>query len=139
MSAGTVVAVDLGATSGRVILGRIGDGELRLDDVHRFPNGPVELRDGLHWDMLGLYAQVLEGLRRAHAAAGGDTIASIAIDSWGVDLVIDEHTKLDAFRDQLRWNDLYWHWRRASDVGDPMDGLPVKLGCISYLAIGVRE
>ncbi len=91
MSRGTVVAVDLGATSGRVILGRVGDGELRLDDVHRFPNGPVELPDGLHWDMLGIYAQVLEGLRRAHAAAGAEPIASVAIDSWGVDFgLLDE-------------------------------------------------
>ena len=91
MSPGTVVAVDLGATSGRVIIGRVGDGELRLDDVHRFPNGPVELPDGLHWDMLGLYGQVLEGLRRAHAAAGVDPIASVAIDSWGVDFgLLDE-------------------------------------------------
>jgi rhamnulokinase len=85
MSAGVVAAVDLGATSGRVILGRVGDGELRLDDVHRFPNGPVDLPDGLHWDILGLYGNVLEGLRRAHAAARVEPVASVAIDSWGVD------------------------------------------------------
>jgi rhamnulokinase len=85
VSAGVVAAVDLGATSGRVILGRVGDGELRLDDVHRFPNGPVELPDGLHWDLLGLYAQVLDGLRRAGAAGGEGGVASIGIDAWGVD------------------------------------------------------
>jgi rhamnulokinase len=85
VSAGFVAAVDLGATSGRVILGRVGDGELRLDDVHRFPNGPVELPDGLHWDILGLYGEVLEGLRRAGEAAGADGVTSIGVDSWGLD------------------------------------------------------
>ena len=91
MSAGVVAAVDLGATSGRVIVGRVGAGELRLDDVHRFPNGPVELPDGLHWDILGIYREVIEGLRRAHAAGGTEPVASIGIDSWGVDFgLLDE-------------------------------------------------
>ena len=58
-------------------------GELCLDEVHRFPNDPVELPDGLHWDVLGLYREVLEGLRGQVASAPG--VASIGIDSWGVD------------------------------------------------------
>ena len=67
MSAGTVAAVDLGATSGRVILGRVDGraGTLELDQVARFPNGPVRLASGLHWDFTGLYRDVTRGLADA--------------------------------------------------------------------------
>ena len=94
MSAGAVAAVDLGATSGRVVVGRVGEGQLRLDEVHRFPNDPVELPDGLHWDVLGLYSSMLEGLRRGGSSAGG-SIASVAIDSWAVDFgLVDDRGAL---------------------------------------------
>src|SRR6185312_2404551 len=75
-------AVDLGATSGRVVVGRVGPGELDLTEVHRFPNTPVQLADGLHWDILALYQNVLDGLREARR---GFEISSIGIDSWAVD------------------------------------------------------
>ena len=78
-----VAAVDLGASSGRVMLGRVGPDELRLDAVHRFPNDPVRTLDGLHWNILELYRNVLLGLRQAYAAEPG--LASIGIDSWAVD------------------------------------------------------
>ena len=118
MSSGVVAAIDLGATSGRVVLGRVGDGELRLDDVHRFPNGPVELPDGLHWDILGIYAQVLGGLRRAHAAAGADPVASVGIDSWGVDFgLLDEAGALVAnplhYRDSRHARGVDAAWSRV--------------------------
>ena len=86
MSSGTVAAVDLGATSGRVVLGRVGPGRLEIIDVHRFPNHPVRTRDGLHWNILELYRNVLEGLRKAVAAAPG--LVSIGIDSWAVDYAL---------------------------------------------------
>jgi rhamnulokinase len=91
MSAGaaSVAAVDLGASSGRIIVAEVGPDRLRLDEVHRFRNGPVELADGLHWDVVRLYDEMLEGLRRAGRQAG--RLASIGIDSWGVDFgLIDE-------------------------------------------------
>jgi rhamnulokinase len=72
-------AVDLGASSGRVMVGRVGRHELELTEAHRFPNRPVRLPEGLRWDVLGLYAGVLEGLR----AAG--RVDSVGIDSWAVD------------------------------------------------------
>ncbi|MFC7529911.1 rhamnulokinase family protein [Actinoplanes sp. GCM10030250] len=72
-------AVDLGASSGRVVVGRLGGGELTLDVVHRFPNEPVRVGGTLHWDILGLHRGMLDGLR----AAG--PVASIGIDSWAVD------------------------------------------------------
>ncbi|WP_350348093.1 rhamnulokinase family protein [Agromyces sp. G08B096] len=84
--AGVVAAVDLGATSGRVIVGRVdgrGAGSLALEQVARFPNGPVRLASGLHWDLTGLVREVTGGLGAALRAEPG--LASIGIDSWAVD------------------------------------------------------
>ncbi|UJA11921.1 rhamnulokinase [Streptomyces collinus] len=78
-------AVDLGASSGRVMVGRVGPGTLELSEAHRFPNRPVRVPEGLRWDVLGLYAGVLDGLR----AAG--QVDSMGIDGWAVD-----HGLLDA-------------------------------------------
>lgn len=80
---GTVAAVDLGASSGRVITGRLGPGTLALEEVHRFSNDPVELPDGLHWDILGIFREVIEGLRRAGRTA--PELMSVGIDSWAID------------------------------------------------------
>jgi rhamnulokinase len=78
-----VAAVDLGATSGRVMLGYVEDGMLRLEQVARFPNGPIAGPDGLHWDFTALYRHVIDGLAEAVRREPG--IASIGIDSWAVD------------------------------------------------------
>ncbi|MGW0796672.1 rhamnulokinase [Streptomyces sp. NPDC002692] len=75
----TFAAVDLGASSGRVMVGRVGPETLGLTEAHRFPNRPVRLPEGLRWDILSLYAGVLDGLR----AAG--PVDSVGIDSWAVD------------------------------------------------------
>lgn len=83
MTTRAVAAVDLGATSGRVMIGRVGEGTLDLELVSRFPNGPVEREDGLHWDFSALYAHVLDGL--AEAVRREPAIESIGIDSWAVD------------------------------------------------------
>ena len=74
-----VAAVDLGASSGRVVRGRVGPDELSIETVARFPNGPVERPDGLHWDLPALLDHSLAGLR----AAG--PVASIGVDAWAVD------------------------------------------------------
>ncbi|MEU0154001.1 rhamnulokinase [Micromonospora fulviviridis] len=79
MSSAHLAAVDLGASSGRVMLARIGPGRLELTEVHRFPNEPVRAGDTLHWDILALYRGILDGLR----AAG--PVTSIGVDSWAVD------------------------------------------------------
>ncbi|WP_394941442.1 rhamnulokinase family protein [Psychromicrobium sp. YIM B11713] len=84
LSAGSVAAVDLGATSGRVILGQFADGHLRLRHLARFANEPVRIGDGLHWNILELYRQLLMGLAAAEREASGE-IRSIGIDSWAVD------------------------------------------------------
>ncbi len=83
MSDLNLAAVDLGASSGRVMLGRVGPDTLELTEAHRFRNGGVALPDGLYWDILGLYQDILTGLRAAARQAGG--LAGVAIDSWGVD------------------------------------------------------
>jgi rhamnulokinase len=71
------------------MVGRVGPNELELTEIHRFPNEPVRLSDGLHWDILRLYREVLAGLREA--AHVGDDLVSIGVDSWGVDYgLLDE-------------------------------------------------
>ncbi len=86
----SLVAVDLGASSGRVILGRVGPGVLEMTEVSRFRNGAVALPDGLYWDILGLYQDVIAGLREA--ARLEPEIVGIAIDSWAVDYgLVDPH------------------------------------------------
>lgn len=83
---GWVAAVDLGATSGRVMLGQVGPDRLALEAVHRFPNNPVRTADGLCWNILELYRNVLVGLRLAFERE--PSISSIAIDSWAVDYAL---------------------------------------------------
>src|SRR5687768_649074 len=79
----TFAAVDLGASSGRVMAARVGRDRLDLHEVHRFPNRPVHTSGALHWDILGLYGGILDGLR----AAGRDLgrLDGVGIDGWGVD------------------------------------------------------
>jgi len=82
-SAGWVAAVDLGATSGRVMLGHVGPDQLSVEAVHRFSNDPVRVTDGLHWNILELYRNLLIGLRKA--VVEQPDLAGVGIDSWAVD------------------------------------------------------
>lgn len=86
MTSGVVAAVDLGATSGRVMVGRVGPDTLRLEQSARFRNDPVALPDGLHWDVLALYRAAEEGLRAA--ARAEPELLSIGVDSWAVDYAL---------------------------------------------------
>ncbi|NAZ84885.1 rhamnulokinase [Kineococcus indalonis] len=79
------IAVDLGASSGRVMLGAAAPGRLELAEVHRFPNGGVEVAGRLHWDAVGLWQQVLTGLGRAARAPGGAGARTVGVDTWAVD------------------------------------------------------
>jgi rhamnulokinase len=76
------VAVDLGASSGRVMRAEIGRGGVGLREVHRFANLPVMVHNTLHWDVLALWAGVLDGLR---IAAAEGPIEGIGVDSWAID------------------------------------------------------
>lgn len=90
-----VAAVDIGATSGRVIVGEVDVDVLRLTEVHRFANEPVREPDGLHWDIRSLYEEVLVGLRKAERSVG--PLLSIGVDTWGVDFgLFDTNGRLSA-------------------------------------------
>ncbi len=91
--AGTrLAAVDLGAESGRVLVGTLDGDRLALEEAHRFPNVPVRVGGTLHWDALRLWGDVEAGLRRAGA---GGALASVAVDTWGVDFgLLDERGRL---------------------------------------------
>ncbi|MHB1295816.1 MAG: rhamnulokinase [Anaerolineae bacterium] len=78
------LAFDLGAESGRAIVGRFDGGKLELSTIHRFANGPVQVFGSLYWDVLRLYGELCQGLtlyRREHGAA----LDGIGLDTWGVD------------------------------------------------------
>lgn len=78
------IAVDLGAESGRVMLGSLDTGKLELTEAHRFANAPVQVGGSLYWDILRLYGDVTQGLALV-GQERGRSIASIGIDGWGVD------------------------------------------------------
>jgi len=78
------IAVDLGAESGRVMLGRVTDGKLSLEPIHRFANGPIQEQDSLRWDFDRLMTEIKTGIRLA-AGKADSPVRGIGIDTWGVD------------------------------------------------------
>ena len=107
MAGPSFLAIDLGAESGRAMLGRI-DERLTLDEIHRFSNGPVRVGDHIHWDILRLWTEIQNGLRIA-AGSNGGSLAGIGLDTWGVDFGL-----LDA-SDRLIGNP--YHYRDARTNG----------------------
>ena len=86
------LAFDLGASSGRAIVGTLSDGKLELREVHRFPNGPVQIDGSFTWDYPRLARELENGLEKALASDPG--IEGIGIDTWGVDYVLfDKDTR----------------------------------------------
>ena len=81
------VAVDLGAESGRLVLGRWNGSEGSLEEIHRFPNGPQQVGNHLVWDVDRLYGEIRKGLAKAAAQTAG-RIDSVGVDGWGVDYVL---------------------------------------------------
>lgn len=79
------IACDLGAESGRVMLGTLAQGKLFLEEIHRFPNLPVRLGTSLRWDLLGTFREIKAGL--AKVAERKVSIGGLSVDSWGVDYV----------------------------------------------------
>lgn len=101
-------AVDLGASSGRLVAGQIVGGRLRTEEVARFSNQPVRFPDGLHWNVPSLYQEVLDGLGSLGRSAGGAPV-SVGIDAWAVDYGL-----LD---DEGRLLGLPYHYRDARTAG----------------------
>src|SRR5579871_6699040 len=79
-----MIVLDLGSSGGRVFLGRLDNGRLGVEELHRFPNGPVRIGDAWYWDVLRIYEEALVGLRKAGARIGSAP-ALIGVDSYGVD------------------------------------------------------
>ncbi|MBN1864243.1 MAG: rhamnulokinase [Victivallales bacterium] len=82
----TFLAFDLGASSGRGILGTFSNGKLEIEEIHRFENSPVEIEEALHWDISAIFAEIKAGIRKAVEKC--PEISGIAIDTWGVDYVL---------------------------------------------------
>ncbi len=112
VTGGVVVAgVDLGASGGRVIAGRVADDGVRLHEISRFPNGPVAVGGTLHWDVLRLHAEVVSGLRAASAAF---PLGSAGIDSWGCDYGLLDGTGA------LIGNPVHYRDRRTDGISVPV-------------------
>ncbi len=84
----TYIACDLGAESGRVILGRLEDGRLELEEIHRFSNGATRVMGTMRWNVHGIFEELKKGLKKAAALVDADGTASLSVDSWGVDYVL---------------------------------------------------
>ena len=80
------LAFDLGASSGRAVIGRFSGSKVDLEEIHRFPNGAIDLPGGLYWDAVGLFSEILTGLRKTSAIPGG--LKSTGVDTWGVDFAL---------------------------------------------------
>lgn len=87
MAESVYLGVDLGAESGRVMAGCFSGDRIRLEEIHRFPNGAVPVAGTLRWDVLRLWAEIQTGLGKA-ARQFGDAIRSVGVDTWGVDYVL---------------------------------------------------
>jgi rhamnulokinase len=88
------IGIDLGASSGRLIVGVIKDKKLNLKEIHRFSNGGIKIFDSLYWNLLDLYEEIIKGLKK-YVERYRDKPSGIGIDTWGVDFVLlDEDNEL---------------------------------------------
>ena len=111
-------AVDLGATSGRTIIGSMADGRLEQEEITRFPNNLIETGGHFYWDIYALYLEMIRGLKEV--ARRGLDIASIGIDTWGVDFVFigDDGTILRnpmAYRDPHTFGRMEEYFEKVMD------------------------
>ena len=117
MRTADVVAVDLGASSGRVMLGHAGQDVLDLTEVSRFVNRPVQAAGTLYWDVLALYAGAVDGIRTAARATG--RLDGVGVDSWAVDYGLLDRSG------QLLGNPVHYRDHRTDGV---MDKVVADLG-----------
>ena len=93
MKTSTYLAADFGGGSGRIIAGTLEGGEIKLEEIYRFPNRQIQLGKHLYWDFLSLFEELKTGLKLA--ARKGLSVKSIGIDTWGVDFgLIDKNGNL---------------------------------------------
>lgn len=111
------IAVDLGAESGRVMLGSVTGGKLGIEEVHRFPNGPTEMDVALHWNFDSLMTEIKKGIKKAVATQ--PEIQSIGVDTWGVDYGL-----LDAQGQLIEWPYNYRDSRTNGMVEKAFETMP---------------
>ncbi len=109
------LALDLGAESGRAVLGQFDGEQLVCTEVRRFANQPVQLPGSLHWDILRIYAEHSFGIQEAQQQA--ESLASVGVDAWGVDFGL-----LDA-RGDLLANPVHYRDRRTAGMLELAEGL----------------
>lgn len=117
---GRYIAVDLGAESGRVMVGALEGGMLLLDEVHRFANGAVQVRGSHYWDVLHLFAEIKAGIARA-AQKYGPEFAAIGVDTWGIDFAL-----LDAAGDLVANPHTYRDPRTAGVLDEVLAEIPAQ-------------
>ncbi|MFP4171571.1 MAG: rhamnulokinase [Candidatus Hydrogenedentota bacterium] len=110
------LAIDLGAESGRAMVGSLDNGKLSVEELHRFPNGPVRILDTLYWDLPFIYRNVVESLR-LYARKHGTSVDGIGIDSWAVD-----HGLLDKDGDLLM-NPVCYRDKRTEGMVEEIDAV----------------
>ncbi len=111
MSKKAYIAIDLGASSGRLILGSMEENKLKLEEIHRFPNEPVYLGNTFYWDFMRIFHEIKQGLKKAAKLPDID-ITSIGIDTWGVDGAwLDKKGK-------LLTNPVHYRDSRTNDIMD---------------------
>jgi rhamnulokinase len=120
------LAFDLGAESGRAMLGRLEAGIVRIDELHRFPNTPIAKAGALRWDVDALWRE----MRHALSVAGDTELSGIAVDTWGVDYAL-----LDR-QGTLLENP--YHYRDARNVSAMADALRIVPGEEIYATTGVQ-
>ncbi|MCU0977836.1 MAG: rhamnulokinase [Pirellulaceae bacterium] len=126
------LAVDLGASSGRVVAGLFDGRRLTLEDVHRFENGPVLAAGRMHWDLLAQWTHVQRGLQAA-AAKYGDRVASVGVDTWGVDF------GLLGRGDELLGNPYHYRDRRTSGMFDKAFSIVSREGIFAQTGLQFME
>lgn len=138
------LAFDLGASSGRAILGTIDNGTVTLKELHRFENGPISINGGLFWNLIGLFSELKTGLKAA--LQEGVELSAIAIDTWGVDYAfIDENGFFAGlprnYRDPRTDDVMPWMFERISkEKIYELTGIQfLTLNTIFQLAASVRD
>src|SRR5262245_51028520 len=120
----TYAAIDLGASSARTFTGRLRDGAVELRERRRTPNRPVRLPDGLHWDVLHLFAEALGSLEAAGPLQG------VGVDGWGVDYgLLDDRNRLLG---------LPYHYRDERTAGMVERAHALVAGDEAYAVTGIQ-
>ena len=88
------IAADLGASSGRIMIGQWDGHAFSVHELHRFPNGGVHAGDGLYWDILGIWSQIRIGLAK-YLPCYSEPPHRIGVDAWGVDFGLLDRRTLD--------------------------------------------